>query len=219
MPDCDLDWSAENVPVSRQYDDPYFAVTDGLAESTHVFLCGNGLPERFERGFHIAELGFGTGLNAIAAWRAWEAAGVGGALRFTSFEAHPMSMDDRFRALARWPELGDHARRLGEALARGSAADLGTLHLEVVGGLAEDTVPAWDGFADAWFLDGFNPAKNPAMWTGDLMAAVARRTKPGGTFATYTAAGHVRRALEAAGFEVERRAGFGTKRHMSVGKL
>jgi len=81
------------------------------------------------------------------------------------------------------------------------------------------TLPAWDGVAEAWFLDGFSPAKNPELWSDDLMAEVAAHTAPGGTFATYTAAGHVRRALEAAGFAVERRAGHGRKRHMTAGVL
>ena len=80
-------------------------------------------------------------------------------------------------------------------------------------------MPSWDGEADAWFLDGFSPAKNPELWAPDLMAEVARHTAPGGTFATYTAAGHVRRALADAGFTVSRQPGFGRKRHMTTGML
>jgi tRNA U34 5-methylaminomethyl-2-thiouridine-forming methyltransferase MnmC len=86
-------------------------------------------------------------------------------------------------------------------------------------GDARETLPQWQGRADAWFLDGFSPAKNPELWSPDLMAEVARHTKPGGTFATYTAAGFVRRGLQAAGFGVERRKGHGHKRHMTAGKL
>ena len=86
-------------------------------------------------------------------------------------------------------------------------------------GDARETLPAWGGRADAWFLDGFSPAKNPELWCDALMEQVARHTAAGGTFATYTAAGHVRRALAAAGFTVERRAGHGRKRHMSVGVM
>jgi tRNA U34 5-methylaminomethyl-2-thiouridine-forming methyltransferase MnmC len=93
------------------------------------------------------------------------------------------------------------------------------LEAEVIVGDVRDTLPAWQGRADAWFLDGFSPAKNPEMWGEALMAEVAAHTGAQGSFATYTAAGHVRRALQAAGFQVERRAGFGHKRHMSVGRL
>ncbi|MBL9056364.1 MAG: tRNA (5-methylaminomethyl-2-thiouridine)(34)-methyltransferase MnmD, partial [Rhodobacteraceae bacterium] len=85
-------------------------------------------------------------------------------------------------------------------------------------GDARDTLPRWQGRADAWFLDGFSPAKNPELWSADLMAEVARHTAPGGTFATYTAAGHVRRALTDAGFAVTRQPGHGRKRHMTTGR-
>lgn len=86
-------------------------------------------------------------------------------------------------------------------------------------GDARHTLPAWDGVADAWFLDGFAPARNPELWEAPLLAQVAAHTAPGGTFATYTAAGAVRRALDAAGFDVARVPGYGRKRHMSRGTL
>jgi tRNA U34 5-methylaminomethyl-2-thiouridine-forming methyltransferase MnmC len=94
---------------------------------------------------------------------------------------------------------------------------LGDIAVQVIIGDARATLPRWHGRADAWYLDGFSPAKNPELWGDDLMAEVGAHTAPGGTFATYTAAGHVRRALGAAGFAVERQPGFGTKRHMSTG--
>jgi tRNA U34 5-methylaminomethyl-2-thiouridine-forming methyltransferase MnmC len=93
-----IDWRDEVTPVSRRFDDPYFSVTDGLAETRHVFLSGNDLPARFRPGFHIAELGFGTGLNLLAALIAWRGAGVAGPLRFTSFEAFPLTAGDFPRA-------------------------------------------------------------------------------------------------------------------------
>jgi tRNA U34 5-methylaminomethyl-2-thiouridine-forming methyltransferase MnmC len=93
------------------------------------------------------------------------------------------------------------------------------LTARVVLGDARQTLAGWDGQADAWFLDGFSPAKNPELWSAELMAEVARHTAPSGTFATYTAAGHVRRALADAGFEVTRQPGFGRKRHMTTGVL
>lgn len=219
MPEERRNWTEQQVPVSALYDDPYFSVHDGLAESRYVFLAGNGLPEGFFPGFHIAELGFGTGLNAIVAWMAWQEAGHAGPLTFTSFEAHPMPAADRARALKAWPEIADHAQALTEALGEGLQADLDGLRLRIVEGFAQTTLPQWEGAADAWFLDGFNPQKNPDLWSEDLMAEVARHTRPKGRFATYTAAGHVRRSLQAAGFTVERKSGYGTKRHMTVGWL
>jgi tRNA U34 5-methylaminomethyl-2-thiouridine-forming methyltransferase MnmC len=213
-----IDWDATGVPISRRFGDPYFSLDDGLAETWHVFLAGNGLPERFRDGFRIAELGFGTGLNLAATAMIWAEAGAG-RLSYTSFEAYPLTADEIWTALGRFPELAAVAAPLvavwGEGRRRFS---LDRVDVEVIVGDARATLPGWKGMADAWYLDGFSPAKNPEMWAPDLMAGVARHTVPGGTFATYTAAGEVRRALADAGFEVTRQDGFGRKRHMTTGR-
>ena len=211
---ADLEWRDDGVPVSTRFADPYFSADDGLAETRHVFLGGNGLPKRFCEGFHVAELGFGSGLNLLAAWKAWEDAGFNTPLRFTSFEAYPMDSAQMERALANWPQLGEYAQRL---LAGGMQMRSETLELNVIIGDARETLPKWPGGADAWFLDGFSPAQNPELWSPEIMQAVADHTKPDGSFATYTAAGHVRRALTDAGFDVSRPKGYGSKRHMSAG--
>ncbi|WP_299151777.1 tRNA (5-methylaminomethyl-2-thiouridine)(34)-methyltransferase MnmD [uncultured Tateyamaria sp.] len=210
---AELDWRDGGVPVSRRFDDPYFSLDNGLAETRHVFLEGNGLPGRFVDGFHVAELGFGTGLNFLTTWAAWRAAGVKGTLRFTSFEAFPMTPKDMGTALAAFPEVTE----LAHAMLSGTPLE--GVELRVIKGDARITLPAWDGMADAWFLDGFSPAKNPELWGADLMASVAAHTAFDGTAATYTAAGFVRRGLEAAGFDVTRVPGFGRKRHMTVATL
>ena len=204
----------DGVPVSALFDDPYYSLTNGLSETRHVFLSGNRIADRAEPGFHIAELGFGTGLNLLATAQAL--AGVAGPVLFTSFEAYPMDPDTMAQALAAFPDL-DTAPLLA-AWGRGARAfDLGPMQVRVIVGDVRDTLPAWDGRADAWYLDGFSPAKNPAMWAPDILAQVGAHTAPGGTFATYTAAGHVRRALSDAGFSVSRIPGYGHKRHMSIG--
>jgi len=212
-----IDWSG-GVPVARRFDDPYFSLAGGLAETEHVFLAGNELPRRFRPGFQIAELGFGTGLSCLTALRAWRASGAEGPLRFTSFEAFPLDAGAIARALAAFPELGGLAADLVGRLA-GDVSALPDLDLRIVEGDARETLPGWEGAADAWFLDGFAPARNPEMWEPGLLAEVARHTVRGGTFATYTAAGRVRRALADAEFEVTRRPGYGRKRHMSRGML
>jgi tRNA U34 5-methylaminomethyl-2-thiouridine-forming methyltransferase MnmC len=215
-----LDWTDGTVPVSRRYGDPYFSRAGGLAETRHVFLDGNGLPARFRAGFHIAETGFGTGLNMLAAWLAWRAAGQPGLLRFTSFEAEPMAAADIARALSAFPEAAAAAPPFLSHWAAGrSRFALDGLEAEVILGDAQRTLPAWHGRADAWFLDGFAPAKNPDLWSPALLSEVARHSAPGATLATYTAAGAVRRGLEAAGFAITRRPGFGAKRHMTTGRL
>lgn len=214
-------WAEDRVPVSTRFDDPYFSLHDGLAETRHVFLDGNDLPRRFRDGFHVAELGFGTGLNLIATALAWKNACVEGGLAFTSFEAFPMTARDMELALAR--ATSEHAlssaivdfwaagKRVGEVFPG--------IHLTVIEGDARQTLPAWDQKADAWYLDGFSPAKNPQMWEDTLLLEVGRKTAKSGTAATYTAAGHVRRGLAAAGFEVARVPGYGRKRHMTTARL
>lgn len=235
-----LTWIEGDVPRSARFEDTYYAHADGRAEAAHVFLAGNGLPARWQvegpeggKPFTIAELGFGTGLNFLETWRQWRAwrhareAPVGAtALDFVSFERFPLAAADMARALAPWPQL----QPLAEALllkwppllreeGRLSFAFPPDVTLTLILGDANEWLPPWEGRAEAWFLDGFSPAKNRELWNEPLLAEVARHTAPGGTFASYTAAGWVRRGLTAAGFSVEKRPGFGTKREMIAGSL
>jgi len=219
-PATEIDWKSDRVPVSRAFGDPYYSLDNGLAEARHVFLAGNGLPERFREGFRIAEIGVGTGLNLCAALAAWRASGQTGRLYYTGFEAYPLSTEEMARALSVFAELRDVAASLIASWeAGGTRIELADLSAEIVTGDARAGVPRWHGRADAWFLDGFAPARNPELWEPALMRAVAARTAPGGTCATFTAAGCVRRALAEAGFAVRRVPGFGRKRHMTVGRI
>jgi len=216
---AELTWRDGGVPVSTRFDDPYFSLDNGMAETRHVFLAGNDLPARFRPGFRIAELGFGTGLNLLSAWALWEESGQPGALGFTTFEAFPMAPGDMAQALRAFPDLAPWAARFLAVWPGTGRVDLDTLRFEMIEGDARATLPGWPGQADAWFLDGFAPAKNPELWGDDLLTEVARHTARGGTAATYTAAGFVRRGLEAAGFAVERAPGFGRKRHMTRARM
>jgi len=215
---AEIQWRNGSIPVATRFDDPYFSLSGGLAEAGHVFLNGNDLPARFFPGFHIAELGFGTGLNMLAAWAAWNNSGQPGTLQFTSFEQFPMTRADIKTALSAFPEL---AKLTTKFLTLWSPEtrhlSLPGLSLNIIHGDARDTLANWPEQADAWFLDGFSPAKNPELWSAALLQQVADHTTLNGTFATYTAAGHVRRALTDAGFAVERRTGYGRKRHMTAG--
>ncbi|MGI1664097.1 tRNA (5-methylaminomethyl-2-thiouridine)(34)-methyltransferase MnmD [Palleronia sp. KMU-117] len=217
---AEVDWRDGRVPISTRFDDPYFSLEDGLAETRHVFLQGNDLPARFRPGFTIAELGVGTGLNLLAARLLWRESGQTGRLHYVGFEAYPMAEADLRRALSAFPEVSDGADLVARALAQpGTTVEDGDMAATILIGDAARTLPGWSGRADAWFLDGFSPAKNPGLWTPDLLAGVARHTAPGGSAATYSAAGAVRRALAEAGFQVERRPGFGRKRHMTVARM
>lgn len=216
---AELEWRDGDVPVSLRFDDPYFSVENGHAETAHVFLAGNDLPGRFCDGFHVAELGFGSGLNLLAALKLWRDTGSKGVLHFTSFEAFPMDANAMIRAQSAFPDLLGLASELAPHWRAGeTSVFLPDLHFTLKKGDARETLPNWSGLADAWFLDGFSPAKNPELWEPSLMAEVGTHTVAGGSVATYTAAGFVRRGLEAAGFRVERMPGYGRKRHMTRGR-
>ncbi|MBI1684637.1 tRNA (5-methylaminomethyl-2-thiouridine)(34)-methyltransferase MnmD [Caulobacter hibisci] len=216
-----LIWREDGMPQSRLYGDVYFSSADGLAETRAVFLEGCGLPGAWSGRdrFVVGELGFGTGLNIAALLDLWRREKPAGArLHIFSIEAHPITRDEAARALAVWPELGEAAQVLLDhwpSAARGfHRIDLpgfdAVLDLAVMD--VTEALEAWSGAADAWFLDGFSPALNPAMWRDEILAAVAARSAPGARAATFTVAGAVRRGLAAAGFSWEKRPGFGRKK-------
>lgn len=222
--DSRLDWIDGSIPYSSRFADTYYSKAGGQAETGHVFIAGNDLPARWPGmpDCLIAELGFGTGLNFLETARQWQTiASPGARLRFISFECYPLSAEDMAKALSRWPELEDLAKRL-LASWQPEAAALRTefaqdVELTVFMGDAGVILPEQEFEADAWYLDGFAPSRNPDLWSLELMRQVFDHTAPGGSFATYTAAGQVRRDLAAAGFTVERRPGFAGKREMLAG--
>lgn len=220
-----LEWREGDMPYSNQFGDHFYCQTDGRLECAHVFLNGNGLPLRWQRPgcFRIGELGFGTGLNFCETWRQWQqTAQSDSLLHFTSFELYPMAAEEIDRALSHWAEIDEQRQAL---VAQWPSRREGTIELEldawvrltVVCGRAEETVALAKEPFDAWFLDGFAPSRNPDMWSPELMQSVFAQTRPEGSFATYAAAGFVRRNLQAAGFKVERRPGFAGKREMLCG--
>lgn len=213
-----LEWTDDGVPYSPLFGDRYFGDADGIAEASHVYLQGNGLPLGFRDDFHIAELGFGTGLNMCVALRAWRQHGMKGTLLYTGFEAYPLEAADLKKVAMSDPRVGQIRDEFLHHWSRGATSfALPGLRAEIVLGDARITVPAWKEVADAWFLDGFAPDRNPELWEPDLLRAVARKTVLGGTFATYSAAGDVRRVLALSGFAIERIKGYGRKRHMTRG--
>jgi tRNA 5-methylaminomethyl-2-thiouridine biosynthesis bifunctional protein len=213
-------WGDDGVPRSARFDDIYFSTADGLAESRSVFLQGCGLPEAWAGcdRFVVGELGFGSGLNILALLELWRRTREPGArLNVFSIEALPIAMEDARRALAAWPELADLTEMLTARWPRPSAG-FHRIDLPEVGAVidlavmdAAAALEAWTGSADAWFLDGFSPARNPDMWSERVLAGLARRSALGARAATFTVAGAVRRGLAAQGFAVEKHPGFGRK--------
>ncbi|CNI06579.1 bifunctional tRNA (5-methylaminomethyl-2-thiouridine)(34)-methyltransferase MnmC2/FAD-dependent 5-carboxymethylaminomethyl-2-thiouridine(34) oxidoreductase MnmC1 [Yersinia pekkanenii] len=234
-----LSWNEQGTPVSEQFGDIYFSNEDGLEETHHVFLKGNGFPERFVQhprdNCIFAETGFGTGLNFLTLWRDFAHFKQQNPntklqrLHYISFEKYPLQIADLAAAHAHWPELASFAEQLRAQwplpLAGCHRIFLaeGAITLDLWFGDVNTLLPLLDSSlnnqVDAWFLDGFAPAKNPDMWNNMLFNAMARMTRLGGTFATFTAAGFVRRGLQQAGFEVAKVKGFGQKREMLIGSL
>ena len=219
-PSPTLDWSRNGIPASTDFDDIYFSVDNGLEETKTVFLQGCGLPEAWQKNprFVIGELGFGTGLNFLAAWQLWQTTKpMNGHLHFVSIEKYPLSIKDLKQALSSWPKLKTEAERLCQRwpdrvkgvhrLHVSPNVTLTLFHMDVASALT-----AMNTKANAWFLDGFSPAKNPDMWSPEIMKLVARRSAPSARIGTFTVAGFVREGLTQAGFTVEKKPGFGRKR-------
>lgn len=223
-----LNWKDEQ-PFSTQYQDIYFSTENGLEETQFVFLAQNDLKARFSTfngdGFTVVETGFGTGLNFLSTWQLWvECEPKNGCLNFVSTEKYPLTIDDLTKALAYWPTLASYSRQLiaqYQWLTPGfhqlSFAD-GTVTLTLLIGDVAETLPQLKAHVDAWFLDGFAPAKNPEMWSTALFQQMAKLSHHGTTFSTFTSAGDVRRSLQTVGFVVEKTPGFGRKREMLKGR-
>ena len=215
---------------SRMYDDLYCSKEGGDAETRHVFIAGNNLQERWaklEEGdvFTICELGFGTGLNFLATVDAWLEAKPKGRLVYLSYELHPLDLFDVRKHLEKHDSLKPYILEFSKTYKTIhnedfiAPDDFMGVQLQVLYHNALEHLPEADFMADAWYLDGFAPAKNPELWDEKLMLALGKHTKPEGTFATYSAARHVRDKLEDAGFNVSKQSGFGKKRDMMIGVL
>lgn len=217
----------DGVPVSTRFDDLYFSREDGLAETAHVFLDGCGLPQAWQRAgriFTIGETGFGTGLNFLATWDAWRSSRAQDqVLHYLAVEGYPISRELLAQVLAPFGRVAPLARRF---LARFPDPVSGihriwfpedrlclTLAIGDVGAI----LPTLSARVDAWFLDGFAPAKNPAMWSAAVFHEIARLSAPSARVASFTAAGAVRRGLAEVGFAIAKRPGFGAKRDCIAG--
>jgi tRNA 5-methylaminomethyl-2-thiouridine biosynthesis bifunctional protein len=226
-----LAFREDGTPFSPTFGDVYHSASGAFAQSEAVFLRGNGLPERWQRRriFTILETGFGMGVNFLASWLTWRSDPARcERLHFVSVEKHPFSRSDlrtaldaivadaSLSALAHelanaWPMLVPGTHRL--------EFEGGRVTLTLVFGVASEVLPKMWLRADAFYLDGFAPAKNPEIWSPAIFKALARVAGEEATFATWSSAGEVKRALEASGFEYRKVAGFGTKRAMLVGRF
>lgn len=229
-----VDWR-DGQPYSTRFGDVYFSTDSanpqqGIAETRYVFLQHNQLESRWKHLeqpiFTIAETGFGTGLNFLCACKLWlETAPHHARLHFISVEKYPLTLQDMQQAHRNWP--GFHA--LSETLLKqynGLPTGLhrlslfsGRVQLTLAIGDIASMLPQLHVPVDAWFLDGFSPAKNPEMWQPQLYQQMARLSHGQTTFATFTSAGFVRRGLAEHGFITHKANGYGRKREMLFGQF
>lgn len=223
-----LEFNADGTPFSASYGDVYHSAAGGPGQASHVFLAGNGLPQRWQQRerFVVVETGFGFGLNFLATWHAWRAdAQRARQLHFVSCELHPLAADALARGHAQWPQFSGLAAELAAQWPERTPGihrlhlDGGQVVLTLCLGAAQDMLDQLVLQADAFYLDGFSPARNPEMWSARICHLLARLGAPGATLATWSVAGEVRENLRRAGFEVRKTPGFGGKRQMLSGVL
>ncbi len=210
------------VPRSEVFDDVYFSAEDGLAETRHVFLAGNNLPEAWRGGdiFTICETGFGTGLNFLAVLALWLGdENRSKRLHYISFEKYPLEASYIREHLSHWGELSDCLEMLLAGYQEGCFSACDGVDVHLIFGDVNDEMPKLEARVDCWFLDGFKPSSNADMWSETVFSNMARLSAPGASFATFTSAGFVRRGLAAAGFGVRKVRGYGRKREMIVGSF
>ncbi len=230
-----IEWNELDEPINKQFDDCYLFTEEGRDEAWYNYIDGNRLPERFaalNKGdtFTIAETGFGTGLNFINAWICFEQhAPKGASLQFISSELYPLDADTICRALAPFSECRDYADAIIEQL---PPPIPGTYRLHfgdhcltlLYGDSAsvfanfkashEAISPNCGWHVDAWFLDGFAPARNPEQFDESMLKTIASLSKKGTTLATFSVAGFIKRPLQDLGFSLQKRSGYSLKREM-----
>ena len=226
VPAASFERTANGTPFSAEFGDIYHSEHGGLAQARHVFLDGNALPARWagRDSFVIVETGFGLGLNFLATWQAWrDDPRHSRRLHFVSVEHRPFERDDLAAALSDFAGLAPLAHALLRAWPGPVSGfhrvdfDSGAVCLTLLVGDARELLPQLVARADAFYLDGFAPARNPQIWSPEVVREIARLAAPGATLATWTVAGGVRAALTDAGFALEKRQGFAGKREMLVG--
>ncbi|RDX37050.1 FAD-dependent oxidoreductase [Kangiella sp. HD9-110m-PIT-SAG07] len=222
------------APYSPAFDDIYYNPQDGVAESTHVFLEGNNLAQRFSsianssdsRTFNIFETGFGTGLNFLLTARLWHQEITKDSkceLHYWSVEQFPINPKDLRQIYTLLGIESDFSNAVIDnypdalpGIHKIQVAKNITLHLvffPIKKALKELALPQTFAF-DAWFLDGFAPSKNPDMWAKGLLHFMALHSHSSTTLSTFTVASVLKKPLPHYGFAIEKRPGFGRKREM-----
>ena len=221
-----LSFTADGVPFSDRYDDIYHPRVGASVQARHVFIDGNGLPDRWHgrERFVVLETGFGLGNNFLATWQAWrDDPQRCERLIFISIEAQPLTRNELASAHVRtaWPELSMELQQAWPPLTADLHAmdfEAGRVRLLLALGDVQAWLPELVASVDAFYLDGFAPARNPRMWDGRVCKALSRLAAPDATLATWSAAHALRADLTTAGFEVRLATGTGGKRDITLAR-
>ena len=228
----EIDW-IDGLPYSPSYDDRFFQA-DAIKEIKDVFITPNNLEDRFKQSekLSIGELGFGFGLNFFVTamiWNQSKCKSSSEVLNYVSIEEALPSKEEISKVLKNFPELHEigkyflsHYSPIHNDMQRIELPEL-NIRLTLIQNNAELALQNLLGFSnnliDAWYLDGFDPAKNQAMWNSSVSQLVALLSSNQATFGTFTSAGFVKRNFTKFGYDVSKVKGFGNKRHKLIGKI
>lgn len=221
---ADIRFDPQGNALSETFGDIYFNPDDAPGKTQHLFHRPThfdqqlaALPEG--QPLVVGELGFGLGLNFLGTWSTFlKVAPPRSRLHYVGIDLAPPSSDQLRRALWGFDPWRPQVEQLLDEWP-GRVAGVHRLWLEQCEltlhlGAVNEMLTGVTGAFDAWFLDGFSPEKNPGMWEPALWKQLFGLTRSGGRVGSYTAAGHVRRGLAEAGFDVERLPGDPFKRHI-----
>lgn len=239
---ANITFQNDGSPYSSQFNDIYFDTNQGTSQSQCVFIDGNNISARLAKCqdiFVIAETGFGTGLNFLLVLEVFQQikqqqsqqgllSTKASKLRFISVEKYPLSKAQLAQSLKFLPLLQPYSQQLIAQYPEQPSEDIslsfldGAVTLELIFNdatlgltqLANEKTTRVSTIVDAWFLDGFSPAKNPDMWHERLFEQITRLSKEQATLSTFTVSGKVKRQLILAGFRVEKHQIPGKKNEM-----
>ncbi|MGA0163108.1 MAG: tRNA (5-methylaminomethyl-2-thiouridine)(34)-methyltransferase MnmD [Bdellovibrionota bacterium] len=220
-----IDWRQDQTPISKTFNDIYFDVDNGLAESHYVFVDTNEVFEKSSGNLNIGEFGFGTGLNFFATAQRFLSRQSSGRLFYYSCEKYPLSPQAIRKTMSRWPELHEIVEEFLQFYSR-LPKGFGTFELanrkirvSIFFGDAKDFLDELEASIDVWYFDGFAPKKNPEMWAMGICEKVAKLSHQKTSFSSFSSAGFFRRQLSSLGARVQKKRGYGRKREMSFGQF
>lgn len=222
--------------VNEQFDDRYFDVVNALDEAQQIYFRNNNLTERIICGvesktpFLIGETGFGAGRVVVSIMEFLAKSGLKNiTIEYNTVELYPLIPERmlnilngfRNRVSDKIDTLLEAYRSIDITVAGWHSMKIqqsfGTLELNLWIGEALEMVNALEKPCDVWFLDGHSPKKNPSIWRPELLMEIGKKTKSGGSCATFTVSVAVQKALIAAGYKLNKLPGCGGKKEVLQG--